>query len=144
MPRGPYDPNQTDVIIDGDRLEGFGPSSFFGMEHDADDNTLAMGVDDTGTVEIIRNSGATFTITTKYGSAATRRLWRIRNDGIRNNTIVAFNLEFFDRVSGSRMGGARSWIQAPPSLDFGAETPDLEWTLRTDKKTIELNELPEL
>ncbi len=142
--RGDYDPNQCDVMIDGERLEGFGPTSFFNMEPDAADYELAPGVDDTHTRERIRNSAATFTITTKYGSSATQRLSRIREDALRPGSASTgiFNLEFFDRVSQTRLGGTRAWIQQPPSVDASNATPDLEWTLRTAQKIQELRELP--
>lgn len=133
--------DEVALIVDGQRITGFGEGDAIQIERDSDDWVDEVGADG----EVIR--GRTYdrrgkiTIMVQYGAEANEQLATILSGDQRDGSGVV--PVFVTDLSGTTEASSGScWIMKPPKITMGQNASSHEWVLRAANLFMKHGTLP--
>ena len=123
-----YDPKDIVITVNGETIEGFAEGTFVSVERDEDNWTKTVGADGTVARSRTRNIAGRVTLTLMQTSAS---------NAVLESLVVMddyANLgQFYVSISNSAYEGEIkipcAWISKPPTVSYGRDLEDREWTL---------------
>jgi len=99
------------------------------IEYDEDDTVENQGTHGSVMVAERPNNIASLTFTVKQGSPVNGFLWNLRRQK-RGQVAFSFPIMCNDNRGEALISAAQAWIKKPPSLAYGTEPGDREWTMK--------------
>lgn len=123
-----FDPKDVSLILGGLPATGFAEASFITIERAEDSASEQAGAKGDVTRVISNNKIGTCVARLQQGSPTNAYLnERLRDMEQNGGGLFAFLLK--DAGSNDRFAGPNAYVRKPPTVEYGTETQNREWTI---------------
>lgn len=123
-----FNPDDFSLILGGIPAVGFAPDTFITFERAEDSANESSGAKGDVTRVTTKNRIGTCVVRLVQGSPTNAYLNQQLAD-MENNGGGVFSLLGKDAGSGDRAVGEQCWVRKHPTMEFGTETQNREWTI---------------
>lgn len=127
---GSYSPNDISIIVDGVPVSGYGDGDFVSAEYSSDAAMLKEGADGSPAISYKRGArGGTITVTLLQTSLSNNYLSGLLfNQKALGGASSTVPILIRNAQGGQVVSMARAAFQKEPTVSYGAEVNNVEWT----------------
>ena len=123
-----YDAAQVVLTINGVAISGYADGTFISVEREEQSFTKVVGADGTTSRAKSNNRSGSLTLTILQTSPSNDVLSALlAQDELNNDAVVPVLIK--DNTGKSRLFSATGWVQGMPTVEYGKEISNREWTI---------------